>query len=252
MKRIVLSLSMLFVLLTAVHSQSYYRLSGQFSIREIMQYPQNDSLATFLTMGHVDYDKNKSQVVYDISFPDRENWYISDSVFYKIIQDSIAERYSVPHLMNMLDFDMILSEYDHDFLFQQMGCDLEDVRQEGDFIYKLWHYPDYQNLDVFKYILVQSDNFHTIALAYMDKDRNIISKQFYEEYDIVDGLDMPHSIEQRVYSDTMTYVKKLILKDVSLNNQQRSAVFRNDLEFLPYRHRADKGNIREEFELLED
>lgn len=203
-------------------------------------------------MGHLDYDRIKIQVVYDIKFPEREDWVIQDSVFYHLKGDSIVRKFTVPYAMNLMDFDIILNDYNHDFLFQQMGCELEDIKREGDNIFKLWKAPELSELGAFYYILAQSQGQNTTGLAYMDESKRVIGRQYYADFKIVDGLNMPHSIEQRVYSDSTTYVKKLILKDVSLNNQERNSVFRDDLDFLPIRKGADKGNIREELELLEE
>lgn len=245
----------LFLSLSSVNNlvaQRFYRLSGNFSIREIVLYGESDSFKTFLTRGFLDYDRNKHQVVFDVTFPEKEHWILQDSVFYKIKHDTIYMRYALPYAMQMLNFDFLLSGYNYDFFFQKIGCTIEDIRKEEEKLFKLWKYPDIQQLDVFKYILMQEENGHTTAIAYLDEKKQVVSREFYKDFKNVNGLDVPHVIEQRVYSDSSTYVKKLILSNVSINNTERDTVFRNDLEFLPIMPGADEGNLRERFGLSQE
>ncbi len=238
---------------SALCAQTFFRLSGDFSIREIMLYTEeSDSVNTFLTRGHIDYDKNKKQAVYKVDFPESENWVLQDSVFYKLRNDTIISRYALPYAMRMLNFDILLSEYNYDFLFQKMGCSLLDVRQEEEAVYKLWEYPYWKQIGVFKYILVESKGQKTTGLAYLDENKHVVTRQYYKDYAIINGLNMPHIISQRIYTDSMTYVKKLILKNVTINNLKRDSVFRDDLEFLPIKPGADKGNIREGFNATQE
>src|SRR5699024_287643 len=157
----------------------------------------------------------RKQILYDVQFPDRESWVLQDSVFYKINSDIVYNKQVLSYAVHMQDFDLLLSGSDYDGVLQAANATLVDVKDENDNIFKLWKYPDLENMEILSYILVQQQGNKTVGIAFLDEKKEVMSRQYYKEYAMVDGLNLPHLIEQQIYSDSMTYVKKLKFKNVS-------------------------------------
>ena len=116
------------------YSQSFYKIEGEFSIKSKLK--ENE---TNLTKGNFFFDRNKSVLFYDISFPEKQVQYNKGNKLFvlkdkKVINSSISE---MP--IEFTVFSLALSQKLVDYGLSSNGSSkLEKVEKENDLFYNSW------------------------------------------------------------------------------------------------------------------
>ncbi|MEL7342026.1 MAG: hypothetical protein AAGM67_16205 [Bacteroidota bacterium] len=209
-----LSIIYLIVLPILSYGQHFYRVEADFTIKEKI----NDSLSQ-LTIGRVYYDQNRESLLYDVSFPSPQIWFLSDSNFYRISdEDSINRQTISPLTVQSSVFHMVLADQLGNFglsdsLFTKAGT----VNQGGMIITTLEPLPKYE--PYLGRVLISRKGKLVQGVIIMDPAGEVASKQFYRDYDLSGGLPFPQEIVQFSYQ----YGKQISVRITTFENIQFNA-----------------------------
>ena len=99
------------------------------------------------------------------------------------------------------------------FGLKQTPYILEEVENEDDMIVSIWNIP---NSNYGKIMLSQKDK-QLSGLISFDTDGNILSKQFFEEYSVINGFEFPNRIVQYIYVLSKKTIKLTTYRNIKIN-----------------------------------
>lgn len=197
---------------TISFTQIYNRVSCEISIKEI-----HADGTQILTMGHVYFDKNIREIIYDISFPRKYQFAVSD---YGVLNDStnikVDKQFST-HLVDFSVFNLVLSGKLDYFGLNNSAYQMVDVSNEDDMVISEWKLPVELGSD-FGRMLVSQKNKQLYGLVSFDNEDHMLSQQFFTHYEQIKDMEFPTHLLQMSYIDDKVVFKKLItLRNIKLN-----------------------------------
>jgi hypothetical protein len=202
----------------SAHSQSYYRLKADFSIKEKLI-----SGKTQLSTGKVYFDVSSQTICYYIAYPAQQIWLIKDSSFYKILNGKIVRRLTVPNIASHSVFLLALNGTLSSFGLAHSAYKPQSVTQEGELVITCWVPPSHLSKKLGK--IYTSNKSKTLSgVVFKDLKENIITKCSFDKYLNIEGLMFPHEIIQVNFvgnkeSYQLTSYKNVILNDFNENDK---------------------------------
>lgn len=204
-----LTLSVAGQTLTAQH---FFRFKSDFSIKEKEAGKDQGRLIT----GTIYYDKNLQKTVYNIRFPEPEQWLVRDTFMYRKKADTLVSKQVVPPVGEFSIFNMILSQQLTDFGLAKVGYTPGDVQQDGNQVIAQWLPPE-QFKAYLGPVSLASEQKRLTAAAFYDKDQKLVSKFYFQDYTMENGLAIPGKIYQIYYRESGEFVRIMALKNVTIN-----------------------------------
>ncbi|MFK7924057.1 MAG: hypothetical protein AB8H47_19020 [Bacteroidia bacterium] len=197
------------------YGQHFYRVEADFTIKEKI----NDSLSQ-LTIGRVYFDQNQEKLLYDVNFPASEIWSFQDTSFYKVLQknDSVIRQSISPLVIKSSVFNMILSDQLNNYgLSDTLYMKISTVNQGGMIITTL------EPRDLYKKylgtVLISRQGKLLQGVIIMNPEGEIVSKQFFRDYDLSGGIPFPKEIIQLGFQNG----KQLSVRITTFENIQFNA-----------------------------
>jgi len=207
---------LLFVLVfgaNAIQAQSeFFRFKSDFSIKEKETGKDQGRLIT----GAIYYDKNLHKTVYDIRFPEPEQWLVRDTFMYRMKADTLVSQQMVPPVGEFSIFYMILSQQLNDFGLAKVGYTPGDVQQDGNQVISQWLPPE-QLKSYLGPVSMAQENKRLTAAAFYDKEKKLVSKFYFQDYTVQNGLPVPGKIYQIFYREAGEFVRIMTLKNIIIN-----------------------------------
>lgn len=198
---------------TLLQAQSeFYRFKADFSIKEKETGKDQGRLIT----GAIYYDKNLHKTVYNIRFPEPEQWLVRDTFMYRMQADTLVAQQIVPPVGEFSIFNMILSQQLNDFGLAKVGYSPGDVQQDGNQVISQWLPPEQLKAYLGPVSMAQ-ENKRLSAAAFYDKDKKLVSKFYFQDYTVQNGLPIPGKIYQIFYREAGDFVRIMTLKNVIIN-----------------------------------
>lgn len=212
------------ILLTAslapaiVHGQQYTRIHADFSVKV-----KNASGAQSLTVGQVFYDRNIKQLIYYVSFPEKETWITADTVVYQIREGKLVSRTATFSMAEFTVFHLALNSHLQDFGLKNTRYVAQDIKREGDLVITTWAPPEKARQSLGN-ILVSVKNKQLFGVIFMDPQGVIIRKQFFEDYLLINGLAFPGkiieiNITNGIESYQVTTYKNVVVDEMENDNK---------------------------------
>lgn len=205
---------------TALVAQEFYRFKSDFSIKEKESGKDQGRLIT----GTIYFDKNLHKTVYDIRFPEPEQWLVRDTFMYRKKADTLISSQVVPPVGEFSIFNMILSQQLTDFGLAKVGYTPGEVQQDGNQVIAQWMPPEH-----FKAYLgpvtLASEQKRLTAAAFFDKDQKLVSKFYFQEYSVQSGLPVPGKIYQIYYRESGEFVRIMTLKNIIINQTDEDHIY---------------------------
>jgi hypothetical protein len=193
--------------------QQFFRLKADFSIKENL--PDSSQV---LTMGTVYFDKNSHQVVYDITFPQKGIYILTDSATYEINPGKPAKKTKTYNLYNFSIYNLALSSNLYNYgLTNNMVFKLTDVEKEDSLVISTWSPSIKKIAELTGDVKISTKNKQLYGLAFFDQHKKLLSKQFFENYTMYKGLAFPGQILQINYIKDKEYYKITTYKNVVIN-----------------------------------
>lgn len=168
-----------------------------------------------LTVGHVYFDKNIREVIYDISFPQHYRFAVTD---FGVVNDSTKvemDQKFTGHLVDFSIFNLVLSGKLNYFGLDNSAYQMINVTHEDSMVISEWKLPVELGSDFGK-MLVSQKNKRLFGLVSFNKDDQVISKQFFTNYVKVGDLEFPTKLLQINYGE-VTFKKITTFRNITIN-----------------------------------
>lgn len=198
--------------------QQYNRIRADFSIKV-----RTSSGGQSLTLGQIFYDKNNKQIIYYISFPEREIWLTADTMIYQIRNDKLVTKTATFAIAEFTVFHLALNSRLQDFGLRNTQYTIGDVSREADLVITTWSPPE-KTKQTLGNILVSVKNKQLFGVIFQNPQGVVIRKQFFEEYLVSSGLSFPgriveiNTIEGRDSYQVTTY-KNIVVDEMGNDNK---------------------------------
>lgn len=191
----------------------YYRLEADFSIKE-----KNADGSFSLQMGRAYYDIKAKRVVYQLDFPRKETLITTDTASFRIRDEGETERHAMPGFVEQSIFHLILKGNLRSFGLHNSALTISEVERENGLVISSWVATNPDQKNGFKgKILVSEKNHRLFGVVSLDEKGDVLSKQFYENYSNVNGIEVPGKVIYITYFDGKENYRILELKSPQLN-----------------------------------
>jgi len=206
--------------------QQFFRITADFSIKELSPSNQGDRLST----GTLYYDIVSEKLLMDMSFPEKELLVFYDSLVYTIANEKVVNQSalfanfvtsSVYHLTltnKLQNFGLSESKY-----YQQT-----DLSEENGKVITEWQ-PSAALKDVTGKILTLNKGNKLEAIIFYNKEGDLLSRQNFNNYKFIQGLNVPTEIIHQYYKKeevgTSKITKIYSYKNIVLNEMQNNSFY---------------------------
>ncbi len=197
--------------------QFYFRISTDFIIKA--KSPTGEQQ---LTVGRLFYDKNIKQIVYKVSFPEKEIWVQKDTVLYKIVNSKVIGRQRLPGGIEFSIYNLVLNGNLADYGLKKTKFRIKKVEKIDGNVISTWE-PPATSKKYFGDILLSNVNQQLSGMIFKNSSGEIVVKQFFRNYIKVKGLSFPQEIVkenvvngQKIYE--LTNFSNIIINDLSGEN----------------------------------
>mgnify|MGYP003714417333 CR=1 FL=1 len=163
-------------------------------------------------------------MVYDLNFPGEEKWILSDSLIFRMRSDTLYEKTEGASIVEFSIFHLILNNKLHDYGLRESIYDLKEVEKKGDMVIYTWSPPLLMKSMLGEVLLSQKDK-RLYGLVFLDKDGKVLRKQFFRNFENVNGLEFPTEIVDLVYVEGLEIVQKTNYKNIKVNEAGKENMF---------------------------
>jgi hypothetical protein len=188
------------VLPRELSGQYYFRVKCDISIKE-----KNVDGSLKLILGTVYYDINHKKIVYDISFPEKELWVLQDTSYFLFKKNQLVERSVSIIYPEFSVFHLVLQGGLKDYgLSEHPVIKLKEIDKQKDGIVRIYG-PTSGYEDKLGKIKMLTKNRRLEAVLFYNVAGRLMSRQFFEEYKLIKGLEFPTRIVQFAYPNPELY-----------------------------------------------
>ena len=212
MKRFISLLVLSLSIFSLTFAQNFYRISGEFSIKG-----KSENSAQ-LIMGKFFYDKNEKAIINVNVFPESATWVTSDTNLYKIVENKIVSRQTIPNFTPFSMYHMVLNNQLKNFGLEESIFKLDNVESADGLVISTW-IPPKSLKKYYGKIMISSKDDKLFGIIFFNTDGTIIKKQFFEDYILSDGLAFPGKITEITYGEDgnesyqVTTYKNIVVND---------------------------------------
>ena len=133
------------------------------------------------------------QIIYYVTFPEREIWLTYDTLVYQIRNDKLVTKTATFAMAEFTVFHLALNSRMQDYGLRNTLFTATEVTKDGDLVITTWSSPP-KNRQSLGNILVSVKNKQLFGVVFQDPKGGVIRKQFFEEYLLSSGLSFPGKI----------------------------------------------------------
>lgn len=175
--------------------QQFYRIKAEFSIKE-----KGSEGQAGLTKGTVYYDKNTKKVIYDITFPKPQQMVLEDTALHRLENGVLIASEKAESLVDFSIFHLALEGQLSNYGLRNSFYKVKDVKKDGDIVITTWEPID--RLKKYMGTIVMANKERKLhGLVFYKPEGDMASKQFFQKYTFVRGLEFPTEITQIIYQD---------------------------------------------------
>lgn len=201
--------------------QQFFRIKADFSIKENL--PTGESI---LTIGTVYFDKHEKKIVYLMSFPRKAIQILLDTVYYEIENGKIIEKQKAFNLLQFSIFNLALSSKLNNYGLENNGIfTLSNVEKKDSLVISTWSPSNKKVADATGNVLIAQKKKQLNGLVFYNKDRKIVSKQFFDNYSYFNGLAFPGEIVQVNYLLDKEYYKVTTYNNIEVNSLKENEIY---------------------------
>jgi hypothetical protein len=201
-----------------VEPQLFFRIKTDFIIKA--KSPTGEQQ---LTVGKIYYDKNVKQIVYDISFPEKEIWVQRDTVLYKIVNSKIIGKQRIPAGIEFSIYNLVLNGTLNDYGLKKTKFTLRKVEKSDNNVISTWE-PPIEFKKYFGDILLSNVDQKLNGIVFKNNAGEVVSRQFFRNYMKVNGLSFPQEIYRENFVNgkkdiELTTFTNIVVNDLSGENK---------------------------------
>lgn len=180
--------------------QYFFRIKADISIKE-----KNADGSLKLIVGSVYYDSNYKKIIYDITFPEKETWVLQDTSYYLFKEGVLVERSVSLIYPEFSIFHLVLQGGLKDYgLGDHPVIRLKNIEKTEDGLVRTFGPTTGYEENLGNVKMLTRDRRLEVVLFYNVQGR-LMSRQFFEDYQLVKGLEFPSKILQFAYPDPEVY-----------------------------------------------
>ncbi|MCB0736919.1 MAG: DUF4292 domain-containing protein [Bacteroidetes bacterium] len=176
-----------------------------------------------LEIGTAYYDKLKNQLVYQLTFPNRNILVTTDTAVFTYSDDSLINTSFQPGIIQRSIFHLMLTSNLKSFGLGKGLFKTIKVEKQDSLVVTTYKSDNNKVFD--GTILVSNHKNKLHAVVYKDASGNVVSKQFYEKYTTVDGLEIPTRIVFIVFENGKEYYKTIEFSNIVLNEEHNNHMY---------------------------
>jgi hypothetical protein len=199
--------------------QHYFRLRADFTIKEKFSDGKMG-----LTMGSVLYDRTSKKLVYHVTFPEKEDWVIMDTVFNRIVNNKLVNRQFIPMLPSSTMFEFALQNNLNNFGLENSSYTLNKVDRDGDMVITTW-LPDKRYAKVFGKVIVSKRAGKIVGVAFYTPKNELVKKQIFKGFLKSSGIEFPSEIYEVLYKEQGKETKISTYKNLRINEMKDDALY---------------------------
>ncbi len=194
--------------------QYFFRISTDFVIKA--KSPAGEQS---LTVGRLFYDKNIKQIVYELSFPEKETWVQKDTTLYKIANSKITEKQQIPAGIDFSIYNLALNGNLADYGLKKTRFKIAKVEKSEGAVLSTWE-PTEESKKFLGDIIVSNTNQQLNGIVFKNSKGEVASRQFFRNYIKVKGLLFPMEVIKETYINgqkeyEITTFKNILINDLS-------------------------------------
>jgi hypothetical protein len=194
--------------------QYFFRISTDFVIKA--KSPAGEQS---LTVGRLFYDKNIKQIVYELSFPEKETWVQKDTTLYKIANSKITEKQQIPAGIDFSIYNLALNGNLADYGLKKTRFKITKVEKSDGAVLSTWE-PTEESKKFLGDIIVSNTNQQLNGIVFKNSKGEVASRQFFRNYIKVKGLLFPMEVIKETYINgqkeyEITTFKNILINDLS-------------------------------------
>lgn len=207
------------------NAQEYFRITADFTVK----VKNTDGLLN-LTKGKMFYDKNYRELIYEISFPQKEKWVIKDTLLLIIRKDTLYKKTSIPSINEFTVFHLALNSNLNDFGLKNSIYKISKAEKKKDLTLSYWKIPDQASTVLDHVIIAKKDN-RLESVVMIGNESKIISKQFFRNYEKIGAFEFPRQIVQLLYDENGKENYQVTeFKDLKINDLANSKLYHSNHE----------------------
>ena len=191
--------------------QHFFRIEGDITVKE------KSDLQSQLTIGKFYFDKKIGKLVYNISFPEKQVLVSKDTVLYQFINDTMASRTKSFEMTRFSIFYLSLENELNNYGLDKSFYSIEKVETDGDMVISTW-VPGKTQKKYFGNVLISSKNNRLYGIVFLNTAGEVVGKQFFEDYVVVDGLAFPKRMVKFTYFGDKKTTQITTFDNIKLNN----------------------------------
>jgi hypothetical protein len=201
-----------------VEPQVFFRIKTDFMIKA--KSPTGEQQ---LTVGKIYFDKNVKQIVYDVSFPEKEIWVQRDTVLYKIVNSKIIGKQRIPAGIEFSIYNLVLNGTLNDYGLKKTKFILRKVEKSDNNVISTWE-PPIEFKKYFGDILLSNVDQKLNGIVFKNNAGEVVSRQFFRNYMKVNGLSFPQEIYRENFVNgkkdiELTTFTNIVVNDLSGENK---------------------------------
>lgn len=201
--------------------QQFFRLKADMTIKENLA-----DGTSVLTMGTVYFDKNVHKIVYDIRFPKKSIYILTDSAAYEISDGKPTDRKKAYNLYSFSIFNLALSSNLHNFGLSNNGVfKITNIEKLDSLVVSTWSPSIKKIAELTGDVKLSTKNKQLFGIAFFDQKKKLLSKQFFSKYSYYKGLAFPGEILQINYINDKEYYKITTYKNVEINSATEDEMY---------------------------
>lgn len=209
----------LFILPQLLLGQSLNRIETDFSLKE------KDFLGNKkLSVGTVYYDKTVKQLIFRVSFPQKEVICVTDSAIYRFRNDSLLSKVNTPAMLQFSIFNLFLNGNLAYYGLQQSPYELTNVEKDSNMVISTWLPPE-NLLDRNGKIMLSQIDKNIFGLISYNPAGDIVSKQFFDDYSKSDGFEFPMKVVQYLNTENGEEIKVSTYRNLKINNYEHEGLY---------------------------
>jgi hypothetical protein len=222
MKHILASVLLFFLISFSSFSQSYFRVTADFSIKD-----KNPKGSEFYK-GKVYFDKEFNKIVYQVSFPEKKTLVLADTQMYVLVNRKIESQSFTPNTNRFTIFNLALSGDLKNYGLDKTGYYINSIEEAQDQTIIEWLPPKALEDKLGKVVLSLKNN-QLFGIVLFKPNGEIMGKRFYQNYVSVNGLPFPKKVIQVSYLHGEEYYKITTFENIKIDELENDEMYRIDL-----------------------
>jgi hypothetical protein len=202
------------------YAQEFIRFKAAFSIKTKTADGQSQ-----LSIGTVYFDKNIDKIVYQNTFPQKDVWITMDTSIFHLNGGHVIKVMPNVSINKLTIYYLALNGNLSDFGLSNSKFKLESVEKKKDMVISTWLAPiEYKKL--ISKILISNKQEQLYGVVILDANNKVVSKQFYKNYILANGLVFPSEIIQISYTeDNKENYQITTYRDIIVNDFKENSMY---------------------------